>query len=653
MSFKFRIQFTQHYKILLLILFIITLCTLAINVSRAATLYESVEKAIRNNPQLKALKHHRQAVEYELDQSSSKWKPILDLTMGYGADQHSDSTTRAIGADPNDTDWDAVESATLKLTQKIYDGGETSNEISIGKANLNSAQFELQSAIQAVALNAVIAHINVLRQRELVELCGKNLEAHKSIHKLLAEREQAGAGSMAEVTQARARLARAESILALTRASLGQAMAAYSRATGSPARTVDYSGKPDSLPHSLEEALKLAEKTNPELMILNAEFGKAESQLGIARSQYHPKLDFELSSSYNNHLEGNSSWEQTNSAMIMMRWNLFNGGRDKAGVAAALSRKNQIHWQRNAKWEELKETISADWDSHTAIQAQKKSFKDAVKYSRKTFNAYLNQFSISQRTLLDLLIAENDFYQSATQLVNIYMDETITGYRILASIGLLKVPECNQTCKDYDSFKLLNQLIKFPSISTSFAVPDTGTETPELIENTDNIKPEPVEPVPHAVPVAVAPQTLKIKIGPFINAVELDDAKAFLKSKGIKIIQKTGKGPVKMLRFLIGIYPRSEAQAHLKALKKKIRSGFLLPQKGQLGIYAGSFRPCHRAETFRQKLTRKKIKFTEVESLVNLKGTILIVQIPDKNTADEIMGQMHAKHISTTNMDNR
>jgi outer membrane protein TolC len=63
-----------------------------------------------------------------------------------------------------------------------------------------------------------------------------------------------------------------------------------------------------------------------------------------------------------------------------------------------------------------------------------------VDYSRKTFDAYLKQFSVSRRSLLDVLIVENDGFQSAVQLSTVGTNETIAAYRILKLMGVLQVP---------------------------------------------------------------------------------------------------------------------------------------------------------------------------------------------------------------------
>ena len=439
LKYLLMISFVKTIYLLPILLFI-TLSTPTIVVAGTTTLYQSVEKALSTSPQLQTLAHNSQALQHDLKQARGGYLPSVDLSLGYGLEQHSDDVTRESGADPSDNDWDPRGDADLKLTQLIYDGGETGSQVSIQKALLDSGNYQLQAGTQAITLDAVTAHLNVLLQRELVTLAEKNVNVHRDIYRSLAEREKAGAGSISDVTQVQARLARAESTLYLSKAELSQAIANYSRVVGSRPGELAHAGVPKPLPRTLQEALQRMEQKNPELLALDAEIVEADSRLTLARSNYTPKIDLELSSRYNDQLEGNPSWQNTNAALLVLRWNLFRGGQDKEGVNAALSRKYQSRSNRAAKLVELTEATSTVWANYLALQRQKVAFRDAVNYSRKTFDAYLKQFSVSRRSLLDVLIVENDGFQSAVQLATVSTNETIAACRILALMGVLQVP---------------------------------------------------------------------------------------------------------------------------------------------------------------------------------------------------------------------
>ncbi len=409
-------------------------------VAGVTTLEQSVEKALDYSPNLQALRHNHGAIEYDLKQSRGRYLPSVDLRLGYGLEQHSDDVTRQPGADPGNTDWDPRSDANLRLTQRVYDGGETSQQVSIQESLLDSADFDIQDATQAIALNAIKAHLEVYRQRELVSLAEKTLKVHQNILQSLSEMEQAGVGNIADVTQTQARMARAQSNVFISKADLTRAMVYYTRVVGSKPGELALAEIPQRMPDSLEEALARTEQKNPEILAFNAKLNEADARVALARSTYKPKINIELNSSYNDQLEGDKSWENTNDAMLTLQWNLFNGGQDKANKNAALKRKKQVRSKRDEKLSDLRQATAGAWATYLSLQKQKKAYQAAVAYSQRTFDAYLKQFSVSQRSLLDVLSAENDNFQSASQLITVSVDETIAAYQILKLGNEVQIP---------------------------------------------------------------------------------------------------------------------------------------------------------------------------------------------------------------------
>jgi len=439
-----QIKYNLHYLLLVALLLLMTVLS-----AQATTLSQSVEQALLSNPQLQALTYNQRAIEYDLKQAKGGYLPSINLLLGYGYGQFSEDDSGSFDSDPDDNDWKSRSNATIRLVQKVYDGGETGNQVSIREAQLSSADHWTKATAQAVALDTITAHLNVFQQQELISLAKKNLQIHRNIYRSLAEREQAGAGNIADVTQAQARLARAESTLYLSQADLSRTIAKYTQVVGSPPVKLTYAADPRTLPEDLTTVLQRLEKHNPELLAVTAEMAEAGSRLALARVNYKPKIDLELSSRYTDHMDGNDSWQNSNAAMLNLRWNLFNGGQDKAGIGAALFRKNQSRSKRAAKLAELTEEAATAWANYASLQRQKTAYFDAVEFSRKTFEAYLKQFTYSQRSLLDVLSAENEYFQSAVQLIRVDINATLTAYHLLALSGNVQPSYNTDAVPDY------------------------------------------------------------------------------------------------------------------------------------------------------------------------------------------------------------
>jgi adhesin transport system outer membrane protein len=72
-----------------------------------------------------------------------------------------------------------------------------------------------------------------------------------------------------------------------------------------------------------------------------------------------------------------------------------------------------------------------------SAREQTKFFSIAVGNNTQTRDAYLQQFNIGQRSLLDVLDSENELYSSSLQLVTSRLNEIGAMYRLKALGGEL------------------------------------------------------------------------------------------------------------------------------------------------------------------------------------------------------------------------
>ena len=97
----------------------------------------------------------------------------------------------------------------------LFDGFATQSEVQRQIARIDSASYRVQEAAEFIALDAVEAHLDVLRNQALVELARENLEQHRRILGQVRQLEDQGAGSIGDVRQTESRLAEAQSSLAV------------------------------------------------------------------------------------------------------------------------------------------------------------------------------------------------------------------------------------------------------------------------------------------------------------------------------------------------------------------------------------------------------------------------------------------------------
>jgi adhesin transport system outer membrane protein len=127
-------------------------------------------------------------------------------------------------------------------------------------------------------------------------------------------------------------------------------------------------------------------------------------------------------------------------AGLVMRWNLFNSGADKAGTEAAESRTRMATETLYNFHDELALEIENTWTRYLAAKEQKKYYEEAIGYNTATRDAYLEQFKLGERSLLDVLDAESELFNSSTQYTTANGNVVVGAYRLYALTGML-LPE--------------------------------------------------------------------------------------------------------------------------------------------------------------------------------------------------------------------
>ncbi|MDO9139972.1 MAG: TolC family protein, partial [Methylobacter sp.] len=124
-------------------------------------------------------------------------------------------------------------------------------------------------------------------------------------------------------------------------------------------------------------------------------------------------------------------------AMMRVRYNLFNGGKDTARRRQTAHEIAQAKNIRDNTYRQTIESIRLSWVAYQTLGNQIDFFKSHRDASIKTLDAYKRQFNIGQRTLLDLLDTTNETYLANLAYTDAKYNELAARYRILAGMGAL------------------------------------------------------------------------------------------------------------------------------------------------------------------------------------------------------------------------
>jgi adhesin transport system outer membrane protein len=407
----------------------------------AGTLEESIQSALSTNPDVGVVQADRRAIDQELRQARAGYLPSLDLRAGAGPEYSNSVTTRnrvtrAPGSDASTTlmRWESQ----LTLTQMLFDGFATQSEVDRQLGRINSAAYRVQETAEFIALDAVETHLNVLRNQTLVELARQNLDQHRTLLGQVVELERQGGGSIADVHQAEAREAAAQSVLATTIGNLEDAKALYISVVGEPAEALAESVPPVyALPESPEAAAGRASVDSPTVLIANADIEVAKAELEGSRAGYYPRFDLELGTSANDNIDGLKGSAIDAQALVVMRYNLFRGGGDIAREREAFQRIDEARQTLRQAKRTSEEDARVGYNALVTAQSRLEALRGRVTAQRETRDTYAQQFDLGQRSLLDLLDAENELFNARSDVATAEYTEMFAVYRVLAVTGSL------------------------------------------------------------------------------------------------------------------------------------------------------------------------------------------------------------------------
>lgn len=413
----------------------VLICIAFATPAAAQSVRSTAQEAILSHPRVSVVARNREAVEQELARARGLFLPQIDLRVGGGPERTDNASTRARGGTVGLTRRDS----SVIATQRVFDGWETSSEVGRQRARAESAAYRVAEAAELVALDAIEAHVEVVRQRVLVGFATANVEAHREIVAKVMARS-GGLTPSGEAEQASARLDSATATAIEARAALEEAENRYLAMVNRRPGALDPAPYPEAGLRdygTLESLQERARANNRTLKITKTDIRVSERELEGTESAFYPKVNLELSASRNRNLDGTRGDDNDASALLVMRWNLYRGGSDTAQRNVALGRMSQSIAQHHIASRSSEEEIRRAWIQREAAVERIPVLRSAVEKSIRVRDTYQTQFLTRERSLIDVLNAENEVFVSQSRLVAAETARLTSSYRLLAFAGEL------------------------------------------------------------------------------------------------------------------------------------------------------------------------------------------------------------------------
>lgn len=392
---------------------------------------EAIREAVMNNPGVKAAWYDFKAAEDEQRVAKGGYYPDLDLELDGGK-----RWTERPGVSEFSYNH---RSASLTLTQMLFDGFETRNQVARLGHEKRARYFAFKQAAEDAALEATRAYLDVAREQILVELTKENYIEHRKIYDQILQRAEGGVSRGVDLEQANGRLSLAETNLLTELTNLHDVSARFQRVIGYTPEDnlVPIYIDTSMIPADRMDVLKTAYQENHFLLSTVESLYAAQSDHAIRNAAFMPKVDLRLRESQEKNRLGASGTYNDRAAELVLSYNLYNGGSDSAAKRQYANLRSAASERRIEACRDIRQESMIAFNNITSLQEKLVYLDENQLAISKARVAYRSQFDIGQRTLLDLLDTENEYFETRRALVNAEHDLAITQARTLAAMGML------------------------------------------------------------------------------------------------------------------------------------------------------------------------------------------------------------------------
>ncbi len=432
--------------------------------TKPLTLDECVQIALQNNSSLKISGYQVESAETSVTSARANFLPKINSSFSSGKyiqgarvtkmdvpTGEVDSETGGVIYEEKSVLQDRTErnshSASVSLSQNIFDFGKSMNNLKSNKAGKTSMEHSLKNTRNDVIAGVKQAFYELLKQYRLKEVYEEAVQVSNDEVSRVQTMMEIGLSSQAEVYQARVTLNNSKTTLLnqvnnieLAKADLNNALGRF---PSDPLEIVPENADAIFPEYSFEKASDLAVENNEYLKALEQEVKANSYNIKYAKSAYFPSIGG--SASYS---RSNTDFSRVYSSKLDQDFsitmgvgvdlNIFNGFSDKASV-----QRNTI--QYNIAVENLEEAKRTLLSSVKQYYLQLNAYKDIIEMNKLNIEAYEENLRLQQEkrrvgsgTELEVTQAQYDLTSARSDLISAEFEAKTVIAQLEAALGIIE-----------------------------------------------------------------------------------------------------------------------------------------------------------------------------------------------------------------------
>ena len=420
------------------ILLIIFGTFLVISNSNAESFNVALSKAFKNNSELNAERENINISEQEYKISQGNYLPTVTLS-GSKSSEDTNKLTNQSGGDATINDVDPFTQSIL-ISQTLIDFGRGA-ELSKSEIGLNLAKAKLLKKEQDILYKTVEAYTALILANEKLKINRNNLELLSRQVESDEIRLERGQITLSDVSQSESSLAEAQAKLIQAENELLTSKLNYENIIGNlnNPKSLDKSSiNKYPLPESLNSAIELSKKNNPDLIIAQLEYEQAQKDKTIAKSDLAPSANLSLERSYTDDLSATYDEREKDTLKATVTWPFYSGGKNLASINKSSSLETRSRLILDSVTKQNETNVASAWSSYqsnksllNSVQAQVR----AAEIANEGISAEYN--SGAGRTTLEVIQSNSLLLNAQISLADSERNFILSQFNLLKSIGLL------------------------------------------------------------------------------------------------------------------------------------------------------------------------------------------------------------------------
>ena len=423
----------------------LALALLPLAPAEAASLYEALATAYAANPTLEAARANLRAIDENVPQVLSEWRPsvIGQAQAGHEWDEVQGPTQALSQSETNPRSY------SVTVRQPIFDGFGTVSGTSQAENQVEAGRARLINTEQSVLQNAVSAYMAVVRDQAVLELNRSNEKVLQAQLEATEARFEVGELTRTDVAQAQSRLQGAIAARIQAEGQLTSSRAIYRQVIGEDPVDVAMPTDMPPLPSSKDEAVALSQAA-PNVVAAQFDERAAKDNIDVQFSDLLPSVAIE--GSYERREDVGTRDNEANVGQVLgtVTIPLYQAGAPDSRVRQS----KQVYMQSRRLTDEAlraaeQEAITA-WQGLQTAVAQSQSFEEQVRAADLALEGVRQEQEVGARTILDVLDAEQESLNAKVSLVSSQTDRVVAQYRLLAAGGALTAANLALNVEFYD-----------------------------------------------------------------------------------------------------------------------------------------------------------------------------------------------------------